>query len=228
MQFHIITIFPKIFDSYFNHSILARAQKQGLVKINIYDLRQWADDPHRQVDDRPYGGGPGMVLMPGPIIKAIQDIKKKTSVQTQTILFSARGQAWTQAKARNLARKQDDIIMICGRYEGVDERVRYFVDKTISIGKYVLTGGELPAMVVVDSITRLLPGVLGNKQSAKDESFSQANVLEYPQYTRPEVLEINGQKFQVPDVLLSGNHAAIKKWREKQKKLRHFSKNKIY
>ncbi len=217
MQFHIITIFPNIFDSYFNQSILGRAQKQGLIKINVYDLRRWAPGPHRQVDDRPYGGGPGMVMMAEPIIKALKEIKANISGRSQTILFSAVGNSWTQAKARRFA-KMGHIIMVCGRYEGVDERVKYFVDQTISIGKYVLTGGEIPAMVVVDSVARLLPGVLGNEQSAQEESYARANIREYPQYTRPEILAVDGKKYPVPAVLLSGNHQAIARWRQKKAK----------
>jgi len=219
MQFDILTIFPDIFNSYFQESILKRAQKQKIIRIKVYDLRKWAKNKHRTVDDTPYGGGAGMVLKIEPIFKAIQSIKSvKSKVKTRIILFSAKGKQFNQADARRLA-KYERIIMICGRYEGVDERVaEHLVDEEISIGQYVLTGGEIPAMVLVDSISRLIPGVLGNKDSLKEESYnkilnSQFSILnsnfEYPHYTKPE----NFQKWKVPKVLLSGHHTEIEKWR---------------
>jgi len=230
MNFHIITIFPKIFDSYFNESIIKRAQKKEIVKIKTYDLRDWTTDKHRSVDDTPYGGGAGMVMKIEPLYKAVCSIqnavcsKKKSKLNTayrilntKTILFSAKGKKWTQQMAKKYS-KLDNIILICGRYEGVDERITKFIDEEISIGDYVLTGGEIGAMAVVDSITRLLPGVLGNAESPEDESHSQAGVLEYPQYTRPEVFGVGKKKMRVPKALLSGNHAEIGKWREKHKK----------
>jgi len=232
MQFHIITIFPEIFASYFNESILKRAQKNKIVDIKIHDLRQWAEGKHRTVDDTPYGGGAGMVMKIEPIFKALLALKfqisnskfqTKSKIQiskTKTVLLSAKGKKWDQQLARKYS-KLDEIILICGRYEGVDERVKKFVDEEISIGDYVLTGGEIPAMAIVDSITRLLPGVLGNASSAKDESHSVPGVLEYPQYTRPEIFTAKGKKYQVPKILLSGNHKKIEQWRRgKQKRLK--------
>jgi tRNA (guanine37-N1)-methyltransferase len=221
MTFHIITIFPEIFNSYFNESIIARAQKKGLIKIKIYNLRDWTNDKHKTVDDTPYGGGAGMVMKADIIYKAIKHITHNTQHATpktkeKIILFSAKGKTWNQALAKKYS-KLNDIIMICGRYEGVDERVVKFIDEEISIGDYVLTGGEIPAMILVDSIARLLPDVLGNADSLKEESFNSKilnQILEFPHYTRPEVLEIEGKKYRVPKVLLSGNHAEIEKWRK--------------
>jgi len=211
MNFHIITIFPKIFDSYFSESIVKRAREKKLVDIKIHNLRDYTVDKHKTVDDTPYGGGAGMVLKVEPIQKCLKVIKSK---KTRVILFSAKGKRYTQADAKRLA-KYENIVMICGRYEGVDERVaKYLADEEISIGEYVLTGGEIPAMAVVDSITRLLPGALGNVESPKDESFSKKNYLEHPQYTKPA--EFN--KWKVPKILLSGNHKEIEKWREKHSK----------
>ncbi|MFH0923383.1 MAG: tRNA (guanosine(37)-N1)-methyltransferase TrmD [Candidatus Falkowbacteria bacterium] len=215
MTFHIITIFPNIFDSYLNESILGRAQKNKLVKIKIHNLRDWTTDKHKTVDDTPCGGGAGMIMKAEPIYKAIQDIKSQIS-NLKTILLSAKGKQWEQQTAKKYS-KLDEIILICGRYEGVDERVKKFIDEEISIGDYVLTGGEIPAMAIIDSITRLLPGVLGNKKSADIESHSIPGVLEYPQYTKPETIIINNKKCNVPKVLLSGNHKLIKEWREKHK-----------
>ncbi len=238
MNFHIITIFPTIFDSYFSESIIKRAQDNKKIKIKIYNLRDWTTDKHKTVDDTPYGGGAGMVMKVDVLYRAIHEISKKTKNKkqintksqiqnTKIILLSAKGKTWTQPMARDYS-KLDDIILICGRYEGVDERILNFVDEEISIGDYVLTGGEIPAMAIVDSITRLLPGVLGNPESLKEESFSEkignrqsaiGNRLEYPQYTRPEIfIDEKGKKYNVPDVLKSGNHAEIEKWKEKHKK----------
>lgn len=225
MEFHIITIFPEIFKSYFSESIIKRARNKEIIDINIIDPRDFTTDKHKTVDDTPYGGGAGMVLKVEPIYKCVEDIKLQitksklqinskskisNSKKTQVILFSAKGKKYTQADAERLS-KYDDLILICGRYEGVDERVaKNIADEEISIGNYVLTGGEIPAMVVIDSVTRLLPGVLGNKESIKDESHSRSGYLEYPQYTKPERFE----KWTVPEVLLGGNHAKIKEWRE--------------
>jgi tRNA (guanine37-N1)-methyltransferase len=211
MKFDIITIFTKIFDSYFGEGILARARKNNLIRIITHDLRQWTIDNHKSVDDKPYGGGPGMVMMIEPIYKAVKKIKPQNSkLKTRVILFSAKGKLFTQADARRLA-KYDQIVMICGRYEGVDERVaEHIVDEELSVGNFVLTGGEIPAMILVDAVSRLVPGVLGKKESLDEESFGEKNYLEYAQYTRPEKF----RKWQVPKVLLSGNHQKIKEWRE--------------
>ena len=214
MTFDIITIFPNIFDSYFSESILKRAQKEDLIKIKIHDLRDYAEGKHRKVDDTPYGGGAGMLMKVEPIFKAVNQIKK--DAKARVILFSAKGKKYTQKDAKRLA-KYDNLVLLCGRYEGVDERVaKNLVDEEISIGDFVLTGGEIPAMILVDSVARLIPGVLGNSESVKEESHSIEGQLEFPQYTKPE--EFNGWK--VPKVLLSGNHKKIKEWREKNSKNR--------
>lgn len=231
MTFHIITIFPAIFGSYFNESIIKRAREKNKIKIKIYDLREWTSDRHRTVDDKPYGGGAGMVMKPEPLFAAVQDIKKKIyrgggagkssakkKGDARTILFSAKGKTYAQPQARKFS-KLKHIIMICGRYEGVDERVaEYLADEEISIGNYVLTGGEIPAMLIVDSVARLLPGVLGNKESLDFESHSLPGNLEYPQYTRPETLVWKKKKMSVPKVLLSGDHKKISEWRKKKSK----------
>ncbi len=214
MTFHIITIFPKIFDSYFSESIIRRAQKRNLIGIKIHNLRDYTNDKHKTADDTPYGGGAGMILKIEPIYQCVQFIKSKIKnkkSKCRTILFSAKGKKYAQKDAKRLA-KYDNLILICGRYEGVDERVaRYIADEEISIGDYVLTGGEIPAMVLVDSITRLIPGVLGNIESAKNESYKEPGYLEFPQYTKPEIFN----RWRVPKILLSGNHKSINDWRIK-------------
>lgn len=236
MRFHIITIFPKIFNSYFSESIIKRAQTQGKIKIKIYNLRDWAKDKHKTVDDAPYGGGAGMIMKIDVLYGALRDIKSKIQTAShadghpkfKTVLTSAKGKIWNQQKVNNYS-KLNDMVIICGRYEGVDERIMNFIDEEISVGDYVLTGGEIPAMAMVDSIARLIPGVLGNAKSLNEESFSTKNFhqipqsairdpqLEYPQYTRPEIfIDDNGKKHKIPDILLSGHHAKIKKWREQQ------------
>ena len=226
-NFHIITIFPDIFSSYFGESIIARAQETGIIKINIYNLRDWTNDKHRTVDDTPYGGGAGMVMKIEPLYKAIFAIKEKIGHNSvKTVLLSAKGNKWNQEKARMYS-GFDHIILICGRYEGVDERIINFIDEEISIGDYVLTGGEVPVMAIVDSVSRLLPGVLGNASSLKDESHSQLGYLSAPQYTRPEVfVDQEGGEYPVPKVLLSGNHQEIEKWRQNQSKKLPLEKNK--
>ncbi len=218
MRFDIVTIFPKIFDSYFNESIIKRAQQEKLVKIKVHNLRDYTTDNHKTVDDRPYGGGFGMVLMVKPILKAVEDIKNKfKNKKRKVILLSAKGKKFNQEMASKFS-KLDQLIIISGRYEGVDERIaRHIADEEISIGEYVLTGGEIPAMAMVDSISRLIPGVI-EKGSLEEESFSKENTLEYPQYTRPEKIEINGKERKVPKVLISGNHQKIKEWKNKHSK----------
>ena len=208
MKIDILTLFPEMFKGPFEESIIKRAQEKGLVEINIHNLRDWAKDKHKTVDDRPYGGGVGMVLMVEPIYQALGDIKTRGS---RTVLLTPQGTPFTQKKARELS-KLKHIIFIAGHYEGVDARVQeHLVDEKISIGDYVLTGGELPAMVVVDTIVRLLPGVL-EKEATEKESFSPASLLDYPTYTRPETF----RGWKAPEVLLSGNHAEIEKWRNKK------------
>jgi tRNA (guanine37-N1)-methyltransferase len=215
MRFDIISIFPQVFDSYFSESIMKRAQGCGAVEIYAHNLRDYTTDKHKTVDDTPYGGGAGMVMKVEPIFKAVNDVKSQSSAEKiRTILFSAKGKRYTQRDAERLA-KYDQLIFVCGRYEGVDERVaEHVVDEEISIGDFVLTGGEIPAMIVVDSITRLLPGVLGNEISAQTESHSEEGYLEHPQYTKPEKFG----EWEVPNVLLSGNHAEIEKWRAEKSK----------
>ena len=220
IKFKLLTIFPEILDSYLNESIINRAQNKQIIKIEKYNLRDWTHDNHRTVDDAPYGGGAGMLMKIEPLYAALRDIKKKSRTAPQKrkiILLSAGGKTWNQKLARQYT-KLNEIIFVCGRYEGVDARIKKFIDTEISIGDYVLTGGELPAMVMIDSITRLLPGVLGNADSIKEESYSEENILEYPQYTRPAVFEADNKKYRAPKVLLAGNHAQIKAWREKQQK----------
>ena len=213
LKFDIITIFPDMFKPVIGESILKRAQEKKKVVIKIHDLRDFTKDKHRKVDDRPFGGGPGMVMMTQPIFDAIKKIKGRK--KAHVILTCAGGATLTQKKAHKLS-KQKNIIIICGHYEGVDERVREeLVDESISIGDYVLTGGELPAMILIDSITRLLPGVLGKEESLAFESFGEG-LLEYPHYTRPA--DWNGNK--VPKVLLSGNHKDIEAWRQAQARKR--------
>ncbi len=208
-RFDIITIFPKIFPAVLNESILKRAQQKRKVVVKIHDLRDYTIDRHRKVDDRPFGGGPGMVMSPQPIFDAVKKIKGRRSAQV--ILMSPSGERLTQPLAHKLA-KMRNLIVLCGHYEGVDERVRErLADQSISIGDYVLTGGELPALVLIDCVTRLVPGVLGKHESLLMESFER-RLLEYPQYTRPA----NFRGMKVPDVLLSGHHAAIEKWRQEE------------
>ncbi len=220
MNIHILSIFPHILDSYINESIIKRAQENKFIKIQTHDLRDWTTDKHRSVDDTPFGGGAGMLMKIEPLYRALKDIKKKIGQErTRTILLSARGKGWKQSLAQDYARDYENLIFICGRYEGVDERLLNYIDIEISIGDYVLTGGELGAMVMIDSIVRLLPGVLGNPASPESESHSVPGVLEYPQYTRPETFQDDeGQVLKVPEVLLSGDHAKIEAWKEKNKK----------
>lgn len=213
MRFDIITVFPKILDSYFAEAQIKRAQAKKLVNLRVHDLRNYTADKHRTTDDIPYGGGAGMVMKVEPVYKNVETILKKSPHQrkdTRVILLSAKGKMYNQNKANALAKKYQQIILICGRYEGVDERVaKYIADEEISVGPYVLSGGELGAAIIIDSIARLIPGVVGNTFSLKEESYV-GNQVEYPQYTRPE--EFQGWK--VPKVLLSGDHGKIEEWRE--------------
>ncbi len=214
MRIDVLTIFPSMFEPVLGESILKRAQNSGKVRIYTHNIRDYTQDKHRKVDDRPYGGGSGMVLAPQPIFTCVDAILKKKRVAKKNrriLLLSAKGKKLGQNDFKSLS-KLKQLILICGRYEGVDERVaKFLADKEVSIGDYVLTGGELPAMVFIDAVVRLLPGVLGNASSAKYESF-QDGLLEYPQYTRPEVFK--GRR--VPCVLLSGDHSKIAKWRRNE------------
>lgn len=234
MRFDIITLFPEMFSAYFDESILKRAREAGLIETVLHQLRDYTTDKHHKADDTPYGGGAGMVLKVEPIYRCLEAIgglrvsgdqsrteekeeaqpvvrnPKPTNLRTRSILLSAKGKRFTQTEARRLA-GYDRLILVCGRYEGVDERVaEHLVDEELSLGDFVLTGGEVPAMAVVDAVSRLVPGVLGNEASAVRESHSAPGLLEYPQYTKPE--EFHGWK--VPQVLLSGNHAEIERFRE--------------
>ena len=222
MQFHLLTLFPEALKPYANASILGRAQKESLITINFWNIRDFTDDTHHTVDDTPYGGGAGMVMKIEPIDRALQAVEatltSPDSTKRKIVVLSARGQKFTQATAHDYA-ALDSLILICGRYEGIDQRVAdHLADEEISIGPYVLAGGELPALIIVETVARLIPGVLGNPQSLTEESFNQVAVateamLEYPHYTKPA--EYKGWK--VPDILLSGNHQAIDTWRRQQK-----------
>jgi tRNA (guanine37-N1)-methyltransferase len=220
MKFHILTIFPEFFEGPFRHGVVARAAQAGSLEIHLHDLRNWTHDLHRTVDDRPFGGGEGMLLKAEPIFDAVESIWPSKAGGQNVILLSAQGRRFTQQVAREYARLEE-LLLICGRYEGVDERVaEHLADDEISIGDYVLSGGELAAAVVIDAVARLLPGVLGNQDSALNESFEDG-ILDCPQWTRPA--DFRGWK--VPDVLVGGNHAEIRKWRrqaalEKTKRLR--------
>jgi tRNA (guanine37-N1)-methyltransferase len=216
MKIQIVTLFPEMFDGVLNSSMLWKAQKENLVEYGLINLRDFGIGPRKQVDDVPYGGGDGMVLRPEPLFAAA-DYAKDKDPNAQVLLMTPRGDMFNQEMAREFAATAAGLIIICGRYEGYDERITTIVDKELSVGEYVLTGGELPAMVVIDSVTRLIPGVLGGETSAAEESYSEAKVLEHPHYTRPE--EFRGLK--VPDILLSGNHGEIKKWRDSNKKQKH-------
>jgi tRNA (guanine37-N1)-methyltransferase len=213
MTIHVITLFPEMFEGVLNSSMLWKAQDKTLISYNLVDLRQFGIGPRKTVDDTPYGGGDGMLLKPEPLFNAVAHCKD-TSPDAKVLLMTPRGYDYSQADAQRFADAQTDLIVVCGRYEGYDERITTIVDEQVCVGPYVLTGGEIPAMVVIDSITRLIPGVLGGEMSAAIESFSDGDNREFPQYTRPEVY--NGMK--VPDVLLSGHHAEIAKWRKEQSK----------
>jgi len=210
MRIDILTLFPAMFAAAFGESIIKRAREKGLLTIELTDIRDFAADKHRSVDDKPYGGGPGMVMMPGPVFDAVEQVQAKAQPADEIILLTPQGQPLDQKLVKRLAEKQR-LILIAGHYEGFDERIRSLATLEISIGDYVLSGGEIPAMVVVDTITRLLPGVLGDENSREEESFTMG-MLEYPQYTRP--VEFRGMK--VPEILLSGNHQQIKQWRRQQ------------
>lgn len=207
----VITLFPEMFTGVFGSSMLWKAQDRQIVKLATIDLRQFGLGPRHQVDDTPYGGGDGMLLKPEPLFAAVEQAKKNDP-NAQVLLMTPRGERWRQSLAQDMADDSRGLIIICGRYEGYDERITSIVDRQISVGDYVLTGGEIPAMTIVDSITRLIPGVLGGEQSAIIESFSDGETLEFPQYTRP--VEFRGMK--VPDVLLSGNHGEIAAWRKQK------------
>ena len=213
MQIDVMTIFPGMFPGALGASILKRAQEEGLLQINIHDLRDYTHDKHHSVDDRPYGGGPGMIMRVEPIVEAVEAMKRSCASHRscRTILMSPEGERFSSPLAEQLA-AYDHLVIICGHYEGVDERVKQaLVDRTLSIGDYVLTGGELPALVLIDGVCRFVPGVIGHEQATREESFKEG-WLEYPQYTRPPVF----RGMAVPEVLLSGDHERIAQWRKLQ------------
>jgi len=210
MRIDVLTLFPGMFESVLGESIIKRARNKGLVDIEVHNLRDWTSDNHRTVDDKPFGGGPGMVMKVEPIWKALKALIGKSRKDTRVVLLTPQGRRLTQAIVKELA-KRKKLLLICGHYEGVDERVRELADDEISIGDYILTCGEIPAMALIDSVARLMPGVLGDDNSSVNESFENA-LLEYPQYTRPaEFMEM-----KVPQVLLSGDHKKIEEWRRKE------------
>ncbi|MGB9791674.1 MAG: tRNA (guanosine(37)-N1)-methyltransferase TrmD [Thermacetogeniaceae bacterium] len=214
MTFTVITIFPEMFTSPLQTSILKRAQELELIKVNVVDLRNYSQNKHRKVDDYPYGGGAGMVMKPEPFFSCIEDIARNKKVHT--VLLSPQGKVFNQKKAQELA-KHEEIILICGHYEGIDERVTSLATEEISIGDFILTGGELAALIIIDSVARLIPGVVGTVTSLEEESFA-LGILEYPQYTRPRSF----RGMDVPEILLSGDHQAIARWRRSQAVIRTF------
>ncbi len=229
MRFDVLTIFPSMFDGYFTESIIKRARERGLLDVRVHDLRGWSVDKHHKVDDKPYGGGPGMVMKVEPFYRALKDLKATkagggTAAKTRVILLSAKGKRFKHADAVRLS-EYKRLVLLCGRYEGVDERVAaHLADEEISIGDFVLTGGELPAMTVIDAVSRHVPGVLGDAESLAKESHADEGVTEYPHYTRPDVFSPRkGVRWKVPDVLLSGDHAKVGEWRAKKEKRRKTS-----
>jgi len=219
MNFDIITIFPDIFESYFRESLIKKAQEKGLISVNIHNLRDFSQDKHKTVDDSPFGGGYGMVMKVEPIFRAISKIKKKDK-KSKVILFTPRGKKFNQKTAHDLS-KLKQIIFICGRYEGVDERVaKNIADIELSIGDYVLMGGEIPAMAVIETITRLIPGAIGKEGLLPERITKEKGFIEYEQYTRPEIFSPKkGVNWKVPKVLMSGNHKEINKWKAKHSKV---------
>lgn len=210
MLIDVITLFPEIIRTYISFGVLKKAVQEGHIEVRIHNLRDFTKDRHRTVDDYPYGGGSGMVMKPEPVFEAVEHIKSD-GIERLVILMTPQGKVFNQQMARKLSREKRGLLFICGRYEAIDERVRNIVDEEISIGDYVLTGGELPALVIIDAVSRLLPGVLGNYGSTLEESF-EWGILDYPHYTRPP--EFRGMK--VPEILLSGDHEAIRRWRRKE------------
>ncbi len=220
MRFDVLTLFPGIFDSYLKQSLLEDAILAGLVQVNAWNIRDWTSDKHNRVDDRPYGGGPGMVLMAQPVVDCVAAVQATADVPGKLVMLTPAGERLTQRTVEKLA-TEPRLLLLCGRYEGFDDRIRQLLNPTeISVGDFVCNGGEVPAMVLIDTIIRLVPGVLGDQASAADESHSEDGRLEYPQFTRPRVF----QGLEVPGVLVGGNHAAVAKWRREQSEQR--SKNK--
>lgn len=215
MEFIILTIFPQIFPSYFQESLMAKAIKKKIVKITIKDIREYSQDKHQKVDDRPYGGGPGMLLKLPPIIYCLHSLKRKK--RSRVILLDPKGRQFNQAQAKKYA-YLDQLILICGRYEGIDERIKNFVDEVISVGPYILNGGEIAALTIIETTSRLLKGFVGDPKSLSEESYNfKDKKLEYPQYTRPALFKAGKKKYPVPKILLSGDHRKIKDWRKNTK-----------
>jgi tRNA (guanine37-N1)-methyltransferase len=216
IRFDVLTLFPGIFSGYLGESLLEDAIAAGLVQVHLWNVRDWTADKHQKVDDRPFGGGPGMVLMAQPVIDAVEAVQAKAEPPGKLVMLTPTGERLTQRVVEKLA-AEPRLILLCGRYEGFDDRIRQLLDPwEVSVGDFVCNGGEVPAMVVIDAVIRLIPGVLGDEQSAADESHSEEGRLEYPQFTRPRVF----RGLEVPEILLSGNHQAIAKWRREQSELR--------
>jgi tRNA (guanine37-N1)-methyltransferase len=216
VRFDVLTLFPEIFSGYLTQSLLKLAIDRGLVQIHLWNIRDWATGKHKSVDDRPFGGGPGMVIMPGPAFAAVEAVQAETEPPGELIMLTPAGERLTQPLVKELARRPR-LLLLCGRYEGFDERIRIGLKpREISIGDFVCNGGEVPAMVLIDTVIRFIPGVLGDEQSAVDESHSETGRLEYPQYTRPRVF----RGMEVPEILLSGDHGAIAQWRREQSERR--------
>lgn len=216
MRFDVLTLFPDIFTGYMTQSLLKLAIQKGLVAIHLWNVRDWAPGKHQQVDDRPFGGGPGMVIMPGPVLDAVEAVQAQAPEPGQVVLLTPAGERLTQQLVQELA-TYPRLLLLCGRYEGFDERIRLMLKpREVSVGDFVCNGGEVPAMVLIDTVIRYVPGVLGDEDSVKEESHSEAGRLEYPQYTRPRVF----RGLEVPEILLSGNHQAIARWRSEQSEAR--------
>jgi tRNA (guanine37-N1)-methyltransferase len=212
IRFDVLTLFPGIFESYVGQSLLEDAITAGLVQVHTWNIRDWTQDKHQKVDDRPFGGGPGMVLMAQPVLDAVEAVQAKAEVPGKVVMLTPAGERLTQRTVEKLA-TEPRLLLLCGRYEGFDDRIRQLLNPwELSVGDFVCNGGEVPAMVVIDAVIRLIPGVLGDEASAADESHSEPGRLEYPQFTRPR----NFRGLEVPEVLLSGNHAAVAKWRQEQ------------
>jgi tRNA (guanine37-N1)-methyltransferase len=216
MRFDVLTLFPAIFESYVKQSLLEDAIQAGLVQVHTWNIRDWTENKHQRVDDRPFGGGPGMVLAAQPVVDCVEAVRAKAETPGKLVMLTPAGERLTQRTVEALA-KEPRLLLLCGRYEGFDDRIRQLLQPLeLSVGDFVCNGGEVPAMVVIDSVIRLVPGVLGDQASAEDESHSEDGRLEYPQYTRPRVF----RGLDVPEVLLSGNHQAVAKWRREQSELR--------
>ncbi len=216
IRFDVLSLFPDLFQGYLSQSLLKLAIQRGLVQVHLWNIRDWATDRHQKVDDRPFGGGPGMVLMPEPVVDCVEAVQAKAEPPGKVVMLTPAGRRLTQRVVEELA-EHPRLLLLCGRYEGFDDRIRQLLDPVeVSVGDFVCNGGEVPAMVVIDTVIRLVPGVLGDESSAADESHSAPGRIEYPQYTRPRVF----RGIEVPEVLLSGNHGAVARWREEQSRLR--------